>query len=73
MIEVEAVVGPGVTEIRVQGHETHDGDSDLRGVVCAAVTAVSRTALLGLEQFAQMYPDQLTVTVTDLHERTTSS
>jgi uncharacterized protein YsxB (DUF464 family) len=69
MIEVAAVVGPGTTEIRVTGHESHDGDTDRRGIVCAAVTAVTRTALMGLEQFGQMYPDQVQVTVNDLHQK----
>lgn len=70
MINVTALVGPGVTEIAAHGHESHGGDVDRRGQVCAAVTAITRTALLGLEALAQMYPDQLTVIVTDRHEQT---
>lgn len=68
MIEVTAIVGLGVTAIRVEGHEQHDGALDHAGVVCAAVTAVTRTALLGLEEFARMYPDQIRLSITDLHK-----
>ena len=61
MIEVRAHVGDGHTSIEVVGHEEHA----VGGRVCAAVSAITQTALLGLEQVAQQYPDLVSVTITE--------
>ncbi|MFK4277957.1 ribosomal-processing cysteine protease Prp [Enterococcus casseliflavus] len=60
MIEVRARLGDGFTSIEVTGHEEHTED----GRVCAAVTAITHTALLGLEQVAAQHPDLVSVEIT---------
>ena len=61
MIHVRARLGNGRTSIEVDGHEEHAED----GRVCAAITAITQTALLGLEQYALQYPDLVSVTITE--------
>lgn len=60
MIRVRARLGDGRTSIEVDGHEEHAED----GRVCAAVSAITQTALLGLEQVARQYPDLVSVEIT---------
>lgn len=60
MIEVRALLGDGHTSIEVVGHEEHAAG----GRACAAVSAITQTALLGLEQVAQQYPDLVSVQIT---------
>jgi uncharacterized protein YsxB (DUF464 family) len=60
VIEVHAVMGHGHQRIEVIGHEGHVED----GRVCAAVSAIAQTALLGLEEIARQYPDLVSVTIT---------
>lgn len=60
MIHVRARLGDGRTSIEVDGHEEHAED----GRVCAAITAITQTALLGLEQYALQYPDLVSVEIT---------
>ena len=59
MIRIRARLGEGRTFIEVDGHEGRVED----GRVCAAVTAITQTALLGLEQYAQQYPDLVSVEI----------
>ena len=55
MIRVRAQLGPGRTHIEVTGHaESH---------VCAAVSAITQTALLGLEQIALQHPDLVEIEI----------
>lgn len=61
MIRVRAWLGDGRTSIEVTGHEEHTE----QGRVCAAVSAITQTALLGLEQVAQQYPDLVSVDITE--------
>lgn len=63
MITVRAVLTPGGFELIVSGHE--DLGSGQGGRVCAAVSAVTQTALLGLEQLGAQYPDLLQVHITE--------
>lgn len=60
MIRIRARLGAGYTEIKVTGHEEHAAG----GLACAAVSAITQTALLGLEQVAQQYPDLVSVDIT---------
>jgi uncharacterized protein YsxB (DUF464 family) len=61
MIRVLARLGDGVTVIEVTGHQgAGDGWS---GRVCAAVSAITQTALLGLEQVAEQHPDLVSITI----------
>ncbi len=53
-------MGEGHTSIEVDGHEEHAAD----GRVCAAVSAITQTALLGLEQVALQHPDLVSVEIT---------
>jgi len=52
-------LGDGLTSIEVSGHEGHAEDSR----VCAAITAITQTALLGLEMYAQQFPDLVSVEI----------
>lgn len=57
MIHVAARLSDGSTSIEVTGHEDH-----LRqGVVCAAVSAITHTALLGLQEIARQHPDLVSI------------
>ena len=59
MIEIRARLGDGATSIEVTGHEGHRQ----QGVVCAAVSAITQTALLGLQQVARQHPDLVSLTI----------
>lgn len=60
MITIRARLGDGRTSIEVAGHEEHIAG----GRACAAVSAITQTALLGLEQIAQQYPDLVSIEIT---------
>jgi uncharacterized protein YsxB (DUF464 family) len=60
MIHVSARLGDGLTSIEVTGHEGHVQD----GRVCAAVSAITQTALLGLEEIARQHPDLVSIDIT---------
>lgn len=60
MIRVSARLGDGCTSIEVTGHEGHVLD----GRVCAAVSAITQTALLGLEEIARQHPDLVSIEIT---------
>jgi uncharacterized protein YsxB (DUF464 family) len=60
VIRVRARLGHGLTSIEVTGHEEHEQN----GRVCAAVSAITQTALLGLDQVAAQYPDLVSVQIT---------
>lgn len=60
MIQIRARLGDGRTSIEVDGHEEHAEG----GRVCAAVSAITQTALLGLEQVARQHPDLVSVEIT---------
>lgn len=60
MIRISARLGDGATSIEVSGHEGHVED----GRVCAAVSAITQTALLGLEQIARQHPDLVSIEIT---------
>jgi uncharacterized protein YsxB (DUF464 family) len=59
VIEIRARLGDGHTLLEVSGHEGHAVD----GRVCAAITAITQTALLGLEEYARQYPDLVSVEI----------
>ena len=61
MIEVRARLGDGLTSIEVAGHEEHAAG----GRVCAAVSAVIQTALLGVQAIAEQHPDLVSVEITE--------
>lgn len=60
MIRIRARLGEGRTSIEVDGHEEHAE----AGRVCAAVSAITQTALLGLDEIARQYPDLVSVDIT---------
>lgn len=60
MIRISARLADGHTSIEVLGHEGHVED----GRVCAAITAITQTALLGLEQIAGLHPDLVSIEIT---------
>lgn len=59
MIEIRARLSGGLTRIEVTGHEGHVED----GRVCAAVSAITQTALLGLVAVAEQHPDLVTIDI----------
>jgi uncharacterized protein YsxB (DUF464 family) len=61
VIRISARLGDGRTSIEVVGHEEHAAG----GRVCAAVSAITQTALLGLEEIARQHPDLVSVTITE--------
>ncbi|HEY9412227.1 MAG TPA: ribosomal-processing cysteine protease Prp [Jiangellaceae bacterium] len=60
MIRIRARLGDGHTSIEVDGHEGHVLD----GRVCAAVSAITQTALLGLDEIARQHPDLVSIEIT---------
>jgi uncharacterized protein YsxB (DUF464 family) len=62
VIQVRARLGDGFTSIEVTGHEENAAAG---GRVCAAVSAITQTALLGLEAVAQQFPDLASVEITE--------
>lgn len=68
MIQIRAVVRDGHTSIVVDGHQSVSDDQNhhaAHGRVCAAVSAVSRTALLGLEQIALRHPLHVNIEISE--------
>lgn len=63
MIRISAHLDDGHMSIEVRGHEGHVED----GRVCAAITAITQTALLGLEQVAGLHPDLVSIEITGEH------
>lgn len=61
MIHVRARLGDGHTSIEVIGHEEHAEE----GRVCAAVSAITQTALLGLQAVADQHPDIVSIEITE--------
>jgi uncharacterized protein YsxB (DUF464 family) len=61
VIHVRAHLGPGHTSIEVDGHEGHVQS----GRVCAAVSAIAQTALLGLQEVARQHPDLVSIIITE--------
>ena len=59
MIIVRAELGDGRLSLEVDGHENHAEG----GRVCAAVSAVVQTALLGLEHLAELYPQHIEISI----------
>jgi uncharacterized protein YsxB (DUF464 family) len=59
VIVITAVLGEGTFRLTVNGHEEHQ----MEGRVCAAVSAITQTALLGLEQVAAQHPDLVQVDI----------
>ncbi|MBN1174003.1 MAG: ribosomal-processing cysteine protease Prp [Micromonosporaceae bacterium] len=60
MIGIRAHLGDGLTRIEVTGHEGHRE----QGRVCAAVSAITHTALLGLQAVAAQHPDLVNIEIT---------
>lgn len=61
MIRVVADLRPGIFRLEVDGHEEHAAG----GLVCAAVTAITQTALLGIAEIARQHPDLVSVEITE--------
>ena len=59
MIRITATLADGRIRLDVEGHEGHVED----GRICAAVSAITQTALLGLEEIARQHPDLVSVTI----------
>jgi uncharacterized protein YsxB (DUF464 family) len=60
VIRVRADLADGRFRLDVDGHEGRV----VGGRVCAAVSAITQTALLGLEEIARQFPDLVSVEIT---------
>lgn len=61
MIQVTAHLGDGVFRLEVDGHEEHAAG----GAVCAAVSAITQAAVIGLSELARQRPDLVTINITE--------
>jgi uncharacterized protein YsxB (DUF464 family) len=59
VINVRAELADGRLLLSVEGH----ADQAENGRVCAAVSAVAQTAVLGLEQLARMHPNHISIEI----------
>jgi uncharacterized protein YsxB (DUF464 family) len=61
VIRIVATLADGHFALTVDGHEGRVED----GRVCAAVSALTQTMLLGLEQIAHAHPDIVSIEITE--------
>ena len=61
MIRIEAHLDDGLFRLVVDGHEQRAE----QGRVCAAVSAITQTALLGLSAVAEEHPDIVSIEITE--------
>ena len=61
MIRIVADLADGHFALTMDGHELGVED----GRVCAAVSAITQTALLGLVQVAELHPDIVSIEITE--------
>jgi uncharacterized protein YsxB (DUF464 family) len=61
MIHISADLGHGMFRLVVDGHE----ERAEQGRVCAAVSAITQTALLGLQAVAEEHPDIVSIEITE--------
>jgi hypothetical protein len=59
VINVRAELADGRLQLSVEGHANQAED----GRVCAAVSAVTQTALLGLEEIARLHPNHVSIEI----------
>jgi uncharacterized protein YsxB (DUF464 family) len=59
VIVIRAELADGSLRLSVEGHANLAGD----GRVCAAVSAVTQTALLGLEELARQHPGYIDLAI----------
>lgn len=59
MIRISAELEPGRFVLDVDGHEDHAAG----GIVCAAISAITQTALLGITEIARQHPDLVSITI----------
>lgn len=59
MIVIRATVQSGHVHLDVSGHAGHAAYGE--DIVCAAVSAIVQTALLGLEAVASEHPEHVTI------------
>jgi uncharacterized protein YsxB (DUF464 family) len=62
VIRIVATLADGHFALAVDGHEEHAEG----GRVCAAVSALTQTTLLGLEQIAHVHPDIVSIQITEM-------
>lgn len=60
MVKVNVSAKSGKMTIEVEGHAGYDAHG--RDIVCAGISAILQTAVLGLEAIAESYPDHVQVT-----------
>lgn len=65
MIDITVEVREGLTVVEVRGHErSAEGEPGEHGRACAAVTAITNAALLGLQHAAESsFPSCITLTI----------
>jgi uncharacterized protein len=63
MISIKVNGKHGYMNIEIEGHANFDKHGS--DIVCAGVSAISQTAVLGLMEMAKEYPDYIKVIVRD--------
>lgn len=61
MIRIVAELDHGLFRLVVDGHE----ERAEQGRICAAVSAITQTALLGLQAVAEEHPDIVSIEITE--------
>ncbi|AMA72768.1 ribosomal protein [Aneurinibacillus sp. XH2] len=63
MIHITAEMANGQMKVEAVGHANYAEHG--KDIVCAAVSAIMQTALLGLQAIAEQYPEHVSLKVTE--------
>ena len=61
MIKIKVIVKDGETHISIAGHAGYAPKG--YDIVCAAVSSIAHTAVLGLNAVAETYPDHIEIEI----------
>lgn len=61
MIKIEVIVRNGETNINITGHAEYAPNG--QDIVCAAISAISHTTILGLNAIAESYPENVQIEI----------
>ena len=67
MIHITASLSDGHMELKAAGHANYAEHG--KDVVCAAVSSIMQTALLGLQAIAEQYPRHVAIEIVEGGER----
>lgn len=63
MINIKVKSSNGYTQITIEGHSGYAANG--KDIVCAGVSAISHTAVLGLKAIAETYPGHVMIEIED--------